>query len=762
MTTDVVIPEQDLPDWMKRAQRGADWGLLLAALLSLIVVWPFIHYETLPRTNDVEAYVFQASDTAEALQEGYFYPRWSPHAQGGYGAPIPNYYPPATSYITGLLNQLVTNNPILAVRLSFILFYVLAGTMIYTLTKHLVNANAGLLATALYLFNPYIVLTVPHIIGDVSAVMIVGMLPTFLWATNRYIATIYPSRLLYVSLSFALLILIEPIYALIGAGLAYLLFLRSPIQYKQIAIFTGGLLIGMGVSAFFWVPALAEQSLVRWVESPVALEPAILDFSSLFRQGQSLDPTSFTHAPQMSLGIALPILSLSALGAILWIKKQALIPFVYLVSGLTLLIIQLVSLPENPILFIPIILCLSIASTSLFQLIRQWRWRKRQLLLTSIALAVVLYFAIPTLTHTRTRFPLADYSPHAQLNHEILGWGVAVLPTDAALPATLPEDAPTPLVEEYSSSALNRLASVVGTGNRIFSEYEGSHRHRYLIEVGGNTSLIFQRAHFPTWEVRLNGERITASIDEETHLVRINLSNFTQGALQIVLGTTAIRTVAWIISLFSIIISVGVMRWWWRDYNEAIFQDDSDLLGNHSTRILFTIITSAIVLLWFYVNTETFNTWRPEPRLSFDGAITLPRETETGINLMGYQRLEQTYSPGNPMHITLFWEAERAITTNYQVQVSIREANTDTVWQQSDLRHPAYYPTSRWNTVGFATDRYILHLPPDIPAGFYTFDVQLFPCGETGCDLENPVMFDGPNGDSLGGRLSVIQPLIIQ
>lgn len=762
MTTDVVIPEQDLPDWMRRAQRGADWGLLLALLLSLIVAWPFIHYEELPRNTAAEAYVFQASDTAGALQEGRFYPRWSPHAQGGYGAPIPNYYPPATSYISGLFTQLITNSPIFAVRLTFILFYMLAGTMMYTLVKHLTNANAGLIATALYLFNPYVALTVPHILGDLSVVMILGALPTFLWATNRFLTRTYPSRLLYVSLSFAGILLIDPRYGMVALVLGSVLFLRPAIQRKQILQFVGGIVLGVGMSTFFWLPALAEYSLVRWVVPSHTGHPLEVNLADLFALGQVFDPSTFTQVPQLSVGIALPIIFLLSLGFSLWLRKRVIIPMTYAALGVLLLGLQVIFFADDAVLLVPILLTLSIASTNIFQLIRQWKWRKRQLLITVLALVGVMYVAIPILTHTQTHFPVSDHGPPAQLQHENLGWGAAVLPPAALIPTTLPASPPTDLLATYGTSVFNRLTSSSGVGNRIFSEYEGSHRHRYQIDITDATSLIFQRAYFPIWQIQLNGVAIQPQLDPRTGLVRVSVPEAVQGTLQINLGSTPIRVIAWQLSILSVVISLGIVRFWWFDYSDAIFEDDSDLFSNRSARVLLGVIVVIMGMLWFYINTDLFDDWQPQPEIGLIGRISLLRETDVGIDLIGYKRFEQTYSPGDTMQIMLFWAANQAITENYQVQVSVRHIDTNEVWQESTLRHPAYYPTSRWDTRGYATDQYYLPLPTDMPTGFYTFDVQLFRCDNAGCDLDNPITFNAPNGAPLGERLSVIQPLAVR
>ncbi|MFN8565114.1 MAG: hypothetical protein U0703_26605 [Anaerolineae bacterium] len=98
MEHNAALPQfkrQDLPMWMQQAMRGTDWGVLIVLGFCLLLGWSFALQPGLPRTNASEHYVFRAADATQAFSEGRLYPRWSPYALGGYGAPIPSYYPPA-------------------------------------------------------------------------------------------------------------------------------------------------------------------------------------------------------------------------------------------------------------------------------------------------------------------------------------------------------------------------------------------------------------------------------------------------------------------------------------------------------------------------------------------------------------------------------------------------------------------------------------------------------------------------------------------
>ena len=114
MSNLIEIPPEHLPDWMRQARRGIDWGMLLILAFGLTIAMPFITQGDLPHTNASENYVYRAADYATALLEGRLYPRWSANVFGGYGAPIPHYFPPAPGYTAAAIQVLFTADAVLA------------------------------------------------------------------------------------------------------------------------------------------------------------------------------------------------------------------------------------------------------------------------------------------------------------------------------------------------------------------------------------------------------------------------------------------------------------------------------------------------------------------------------------------------------------------------------------------------------------------------------------------------------------------------
>lgn len=218
VTTEVTIP--NLPVWMRQARRGVDWGVIIVIGLSLIASWSFIVYPTLPHTNASENYVYRAADYAQSIREGRFYPRWSPNALGGYGAPIPNFYAPGAPYIAALLDVLLTDDTVLAVRLVYVISLCVAGAVVYVFVTRRENATYGILAGTLYVFSPYVGLVAPHVLGNLPDVVSLALIPTLLWAVDRLILVNRPPDLLLIAFITAVLFLTSIPAALVGISLS--------------------------------------------------------------------------------------------------------------------------------------------------------------------------------------------------------------------------------------------------------------------------------------------------------------------------------------------------------------------------------------------------------------------------------------------------------------------------------------------------------------------------------------------------------------
>jgi hypothetical protein len=119
------------------------------------------------------------------------------------------------------------------------------------------------------------------------------------------------------------------------------------------------------------------------------------------------------------------------------------------------------------------------------------------------------------------------------------------------------------------------------------------------------------------------------------------------------------------------------------------------------------------------------------------------------VRLLGYA-LEGEPEPGQTLHLTLFWEALRAMTEDYTVFVHLL-GQDGVLWGQRDSQPvTGFYPTSLWTEAEFVRDQYDLTVSEEAPPGAYTLKVGMYKA-ETGERL--PV--EGSDGQVLGDSVTL-------
>jgi hypothetical protein len=91
-----------------------------------------------------------------------------------------------------------------------------------------------------------------------------------------------------------------------------------------------------------------------------------------------------------------------------------------------------------------------------------------------------------------------------------------------------------------------------------------------------------------------------------------------------------------------------------------------------------------------------------------------------GLTLLGANLDTQTVRPGEPLFLTLFWQAEEAGIPDHDVVLTLGDA---TLHASAPVH--GTYPFSAWAAGETAADRYGPRLPRDMPAGEYRLKLQV-------------------------------------
>ncbi len=387
------------------------------------------------------------------------------------------------------------------------------------------------------------------------------------------------------------------------------------------------------------------------------------------------------------------------------------------------------------------------------------RWRR--LFLPTLLIVAWITSATIWLPPVTTE-PFGSADSRTQVEHELQGFGAAVLPPDEALPSTLPDNlqANRSLVDSYQSNRINKIPSAqLGSQIQAGILEHDSHNDRFQIQSSAPFTLNILTAYFPGWRATLSGRLIPLRPNAETGLIQVDVPQTRTSELVVTLGTTPIRLGAWIITAACLLMVVIVTWGKWRRHRTSY--ENSEQLRHPETRLLSVLFASFAVIVLIINNPSFPSILRPKPGYTLQNSLSVQSRTNSGLSLLAFRLGTNQYQAGDSVPLTLYWQAQQFLIENYQAQVSITNNQTRAVWSQSDYHDPGNYPTRRWHTGLFVTDTYTLLIPPDTPPGNYQIRVELSTCNPD-CTSGGHVTFFNIDGQMIGTTLILPTLMVVR
>ncbi len=198
----------------------------------------------------------------KGLTQGTLYPRWVDELGFGFGYPLFNFYPPLVYYVAEGFHLLGLSF-IWSIKATIILGFMVGGVGMWRLSRHFVGEKASYLAVALYTYFSYhAVLT--YVRGALAELFAYSLLPfVFLAIVNLGKKLSLQASILW-GLMLGALILTHPLIAapamfFVAAFLLFYYVISKNNRYAFLKLSLIGIAIGIFLSAFFWLPSLAEK-----------------------------------------------------------------------------------------------------------------------------------------------------------------------------------------------------------------------------------------------------------------------------------------------------------------------------------------------------------------------------------------------------------------------------------------------------------------------------------------------------------------------
>ena len=250
--------------------------LILLILFSLFAIGPLLAPGYFWGAHDGRHSVYFLFEFDRSIQDGIFYPRWAPDYTFGYGYPMFNIYAPGSLYASEALH-LIGFDFVTATKIVFALAIVLSCVTMFAFIKRLTGSSqAAFLSGLVYVYVPYHIVDV-YVRAALAESVALIFLPLALW--GFYETVVHPSRVTIVAaaLAFAAMMFSHNGVAMLftvvlGIWVLFLMLgeLRRAPRFSPLARFIrlglpslAALLLGLGIVAVFFIPAVLEYQSVR-------------------------------------------------------------------------------------------------------------------------------------------------------------------------------------------------------------------------------------------------------------------------------------------------------------------------------------------------------------------------------------------------------------------------------------------------------------------------------------------------------------------
>ena len=509
----------------------------------------------------------------KALRQGQFPVRWVSDLGYGYGYPIFNFYGPLPYYVGGGLYALGVDS-VIATKVMFGFGAMLAAIFSFLLFESAYGFLGGLVGSVVFAYAPYHAVEI-YVRGAVGEYWAIAFVPLILWGMllicqkKKHIPGIVIGSLglAGVIVSHTILGFLTVVFVCAGVALYIAVHVsRKTPRVQLMRSLLAVLIVGLGLSAFFWLPALLEMK-ATGVTAMIQDAPTGF-FDHFVCIGQLWDsPWGYggsapgCAADGMSFKLGKFHIIMAIMGIVVWIillrkrKKNQIIPI--MIIGILLLCISIlgtIGISKSLWSVIPFIsfiqypwrllsftmLAVGICSGYVVAIFRK---RSRRIALTIGVIIVCIFVNAklfrPQYVYMRDSKAFEDSS---ELRFRISKISDEYLPPDIVKPKIQNDIVKTPV--QVNGALQARTLEETDTYLRVALDSAGSQR------------IVINKAFFPGWIYKVDGHEVVPSIALGLPSVIVSEG---KSILELRFTDTGVRQLANIISLLSIVTLGGVV-----------------------------------------------------------------------------------------------------------------------------------------------------------------------------------------------------------
>ncbi|MBA3871625.1 MAG: glycosyltransferase family 39 protein [Anaerolineae bacterium] len=785
---------------IKRFAHAFDPVMLLTLIVCAFTLWPLLYRAGLPNGDDVLYHVYRAAEMDRAWAHGVYMPRWAEAFYEGYGAPLFHYYASLTYYSTSILTQVLGTNAVDSLRTLIALGALGGGLGMYGFVRAYAGKAGGVIAAICYVYSPYILFTEPYSRGAYPELMAFALFPLVMWTYSRltheggaraFLLAAVGSGALIITHNLMALVLTAVLAAWIVWGFIQIRiepqrrregterrsYFRSR-EFKNSLLALLALAIGIGLTAYFWLPVAKEGDAVKLSN---LIGVAQLDYRRFFVPvlhlldfSPRLDGGAFNGLEhQLNLGVAQWVLALAGVigmvGVWVWNRRtimvgaQSLAPLrkpigQVLFFGVMSAVFVGLMLPAagglwavlSPLAFLqfpwrllgPAAFCLSVLAGMNALWLERLPKRFGVVLAGGVVVLVIVLASpllyVPEWTHTTV-----DTSVTAYQQAEVQGLQRATTFSNEYLPKSVSVEpaASARLMADYADGYPINKADLEALPADVTVTPMNHTPQEDVWTVKSPNTFTFEvlTYYWLGWAAEVDGQAVMITPSDQNGLITLPVPAG-EHTVRVYLGSTPARDVGNAISLLSVVGLVGIGGFLTQRHKATKTQRSEieppsrqeDLTAETQRKESWSLVggigVGAVVALVFLVGyMRESGAWVVSP---VGQAVLAQHKLDyrlgEQIRLIGYDLNGDTFRAGDRVEIKAYWYTTAPIQYGYASFVHISTGGPPLA--QADKLNPADIPTKIWPSTGYLHDDYVIELPADMPAGEYQLLIGLYTC----------------------------------